>query len=199
MAQVSHRERLIEGAMACLQTKGYARTTARDIAAAAGANLASIGYHFGSKEALLTKALIRLFEQRNAYVSTTALGDDDATPLERLTSAFVAVRSLFEPHRPVLVASIEAMAEANRSPELREEMAAHYREMRRGIAAVLADALGPAAYRPDAEADAMASLLVAIFDGLVVQWLLDPAATPTGDQLVAALAGWMTQVLEHEA
>ena len=30
--------------------------TARDIVAASGANLASIGYHFGSKEALLSAA-----------------------------------------------------------------------------------------------------------------------------------------------
>ncbi len=33
--------------------KGYARTTARDIATAAGVSLAAIGYHFGSKEELL--------------------------------------------------------------------------------------------------------------------------------------------------
>ncbi len=52
MAQASHREQLLEGAIECLRTKGYARTTARDIAAASGANLASIGYHFGSKEGL---------------------------------------------------------------------------------------------------------------------------------------------------
>jgi len=35
MAQISHREQLLQGAIECLRTKGYARTTARDIAAAA--------------------------------------------------------------------------------------------------------------------------------------------------------------------
>jgi hypothetical protein len=39
------------------EVRGYARTTARDLAAESGANLASIGYHFGSKEALLNEAL----------------------------------------------------------------------------------------------------------------------------------------------
>ncbi len=62
MAQVSHRQRLLEGAIECLKSEGYARTTARDIARAADANLASIGYHFGSKEALLNEALMRSFE-----------------------------------------------------------------------------------------------------------------------------------------
>ncbi|MCA1846091.1 MAG: TetR family transcriptional regulator, partial [Actinobacteria bacterium] len=110
MAQVSHRERLIEGAVACLQTKGFARTTARDIAAAAGANLASIGYHFGSKEALLNEALIRVFEQRNRGLGRAASGAKTASPLERMTALFVAVRKLFDAHRPLLVAFVEAMA-----------------------------------------------------------------------------------------
>ena len=68
MAQPSHRDQLVKGAIKCLQTKGYARTTARDIATASGANLASIGYHFGSKEALLNEAMIRLFSRRNWQV-----------------------------------------------------------------------------------------------------------------------------------
>lgn len=51
---MGHREDLLEGAKRCLLEKGYARTTARDIGAASGTNLASIGYHYGSKEALST-------------------------------------------------------------------------------------------------------------------------------------------------
>ena len=55
---VGHREDLLEGAIRCLYEKGYARTTARDIVAASGTNLGSIGYHYGSTEALLNAAMI---------------------------------------------------------------------------------------------------------------------------------------------
>jgi AcrR family transcriptional regulator len=55
---VGNREALLAGARQCLFEPGYARTTARDIAAAAGVSLAAIGYHFGSKEALLNAAII---------------------------------------------------------------------------------------------------------------------------------------------
>src|SRR5687767_14861908 len=119
----SHREQLIEGAIRCLQTKGFARTTARDIAAASGANLASIGYHFGSKEALLTEALIRVFEQRNRRVGQVTFEADAASPRERLTASFAAVRAMFEEHRPLLVAFVEAMAECQHSDELRRALA----------------------------------------------------------------------------
>ena len=54
---MGHREALLDGARRCLLERGYARTTARDLVAASGTNLASIGYHFGSKEALLNGAM----------------------------------------------------------------------------------------------------------------------------------------------
>ncbi|MGH4006514.1 MAG: TetR family transcriptional regulator, partial [Pseudonocardiaceae bacterium] len=44
---MGNREDLLAGAKRCLYEKGYGRTTARDIAAAAGGvSLAAIGYHF---------------------------------------------------------------------------------------------------------------------------------------------------------
>src|SRR5437773_12333002 len=121
MAQVSHRDRLIEGAIECLEAKGYARTTARDIAAASGANLASIGYHFGSKEALLNEAMIRIFKRRNWRVGEDAINASDATPLERMTALFQAAGDVLDAPRPIFVAFIEAIAQADRSESLREQ------------------------------------------------------------------------------
>ena len=54
---MGNREDLIAGAKRCLIEKGYAHTTARDIAAASGVSLAAIGYHFGSKDALMNQAV----------------------------------------------------------------------------------------------------------------------------------------------
>jgi len=53
---MGHKEDLLEGAQRCLLAKGFVRTTARDIVAESGTNLASIGYHYGSKDALLVQA-----------------------------------------------------------------------------------------------------------------------------------------------
>ena len=52
---MNNREALLVAAKQCLLEKGYARTTARDIASAAKVSLAAIGYHFSSKDALLTE------------------------------------------------------------------------------------------------------------------------------------------------
>ena len=60
---MSHKEDLLAGAVACLREKGYAHTTARDIVAASGTNLASIGYHYGSTKALLNAAVLQALEE----------------------------------------------------------------------------------------------------------------------------------------
>ncbi|BFO15591.1 hypothetical protein SHKM778_19790 [Streptomyces sp. KM77-8] len=59
---MGHREDLLEGAKRCLLAKGFVHTTARDIVRESKTNLASIGYHYGSKDALLAQAYISLVE-----------------------------------------------------------------------------------------------------------------------------------------
>ncbi|WP_434096275.1 TetR/AcrR family transcriptional regulator [Streptosporangium roseum] len=53
-------EDLPAAAKQCLSERGYARTTVRDIVAVSGSNLAAINYHFRSKDALLTQAMIEV-------------------------------------------------------------------------------------------------------------------------------------------
>jgi AcrR family transcriptional regulator len=198
MAQISHREDLIEGAIECLHTKGYARTSARDIAAASSAGLASIGYHFGSKDALLAKALLRSFGEWVRRVGVITQEVEDAAPLERIATAGVAARESFEEQRPLLLAFVEAMAQAPRSDELREQMATLYREGRQAIAGVVRASLGDEAERLGAEIEVVASFMIAVVDGLALQWLLDPDETPSGEELVAALGTAIALALDHD-
>src|SRR6185437_14594009 len=73
---MGHREDLLEGAKRCLLEKGYAGTTARDIVAASGANLASIGYHYGSKDALMRQAIIASSEEWGTGVAQVPAGGE---------------------------------------------------------------------------------------------------------------------------
>ncbi len=51
------RARLIDAAIKLFAEKGYEGTSVRDLATAAGVNVAAVSYHFGSKDALYTEAL----------------------------------------------------------------------------------------------------------------------------------------------
>jgi AcrR family transcriptional regulator len=198
MAQISHREQLLQGAIECLRTKGYARTTARDIAAAANANLASIGYHFGSKEALLNAAILRTCEQWTDRLGEAAFAREDESPLDQMAASWVAMLSSFEELRPVLVGLIEAVGQSAWSEDVRQELAAHYRTSREHVASMVRASLGKEAGDTGTDANVVASFLIAVCDGLVVQWLLDPDETPTGDQLISSLGAALTQALQKD-
>jgi AcrR family transcriptional regulator len=198
VAQPSNREQLVKGAMKCLRTKGYARTTARDIAAASGANLASIGYHFGSKEALLNEAMIELFERRNWSVGDATRSADGATPLERLRAFFTASAAVFSAPRPLFIAFVEAIAQAGHSDELREQLAVQYSDMRRGAGELVRRILGESADRLTGDPEVLGAFILALLDGLVLQWLLDPEFTPKGEDLLNPIVEMMALVLEDE-
>lgn len=186
-----HRERLLEAAIACLQEKGYARTTARDLVAASGTNLASIGYHFGSKEHLLNVAVVEAFQRWLKPLIALAAEPGPATPLQRLQRSLSGVIDTLEENRSLVSACLEAWAQMSRSEDLRAEMVASYDDFHRVIAATTRDAfagIGSA----NVDADAVASLIIALFDGLLVQWQLDPEPALSAARLTAAAQGALT-------
>src|SRR6266513_66374 len=98
---MGNREALLAGAKRCLREKGYARTTARDIATASGVSLAAIGYHFGSKDTLMNQALFEAIgewgdELRAALDTEVAPG---ASTLERFETTWTRLIDFFERHR----------------------------------------------------------------------------------------------------
>jgi AcrR family transcriptional regulator len=198
MPRENHRERLVQGAMRCLREKGYARTTARDIAAASKSNLGSIGYHFGSKEALLNEAIRDGFAEWTAQLGSIAFADEGATPLQRGRASWVALTQSFEEHRPLIVAFVEALAQSVRSDELRTQLADIYEEGRAAVGR-LVEASFDDADVGDESVRAVASFMIAVCDGLLLQWLVDPERAPAGDELTAGLDAALPAALATEA
>lgn len=176
---MGNREVLLDGARRCLYERGYARTTTRDIVAAAGGNLGSIGYHFGSKEALLDAALIEAIGELSERLLTLTGSDPAALP-----QAWDRVMAELASHRPLLVAHVEAWAQIERSPDLRRRFREFYAaELHKG--AEHAHALLPGLDRETAAAVAAVTNLLA--DGLIVQSLIEPQQLPSGRDLATGL------------
>jgi AcrR family transcriptional regulator len=179
---MSHRERLLAAARQCLVTQGYARTTARDLVAASDTNLGSIGYHFGSKDALLDLALHQAQAEYVDKVLAVATAADSAGGLESVKASWIEMVAAFGTMRELTIAFFEAIVQSERSPELRERLASTSRQMREAVRT----SLDRAEVGDPARRDAIASYMIAVCDGLMVQWLLDPDAVPDGEELFEA-------------
>src|SRR5215831_742706 len=122
---MGNREDLLAGAKRCLLEKGYARTTVRDIAAAAGVSMAAIGYHFGSKEALLNAALEEATREWGEDVgrALATAADPAVGPVERFEAIWTSVLDSFPEHRPLWAATFEVLGQVDGVPAVRAQLA----------------------------------------------------------------------------
>ena len=182
---MGNREDLLEGAKRCLLAKGYRATTARDIAAASGVSLAAIGYHFGSKEALMNLAVYEAVgEWGEGFTEALTAADPSVTPLERIEMLWTHTVESFQATRRLWLAQFELLAEADRQPELRKFFADIQPEAHLDLAGIFHGA--------DPATDEKTSLTVgklyhAILIGVMAQWLIDPKTASTGQELAEAL------------
>jgi AcrR family transcriptional regulator len=183
---MGNREDLLAGAKRCLYENGYARTTARDIASAAGTSLAAIGYHYGSTEALMSAALFEAIGEWGDEIQRALKADlgRDAGPMERFEWYWSRVTESFGSHRELWAASIEILAQMDRVPGVREALAQGIQEGRLAWAALLLE-IDPVA--EERKAWVVGSFYQALLSGILVQWLIDPEHAPSGHDLAEAL------------
>ncbi|GAA4225525.1 AcrR family transcriptional regulator [Streptosporangium album] len=185
---MGNREDLLAGARRCLEEKGWARTTVRDISAASGGvSMAAIGYHFGSREALLNAAIIQALDEWGNETGRTlaAYGDPGSSPAEQYEAMWTQMIESFTEHRKLWLATIEAILQAEHSSELRKYLADSQKEGRRGVAGILRGV--PEDELSDSTVRTVGSVQMALLSGVMMQWLTDPEQSPSGPEVVAGL------------
>ena len=195
---MGNREDLLAGARRCLYQKGYANTTARDIATASGTSLAAIGYHFGSKEALLNEARLQAFgdwTDQLARALETEL-DPATPPMERFEAIWTKMIESFETHRPMWLASFEMLAQIDHDPKVRNAVAEAQQRARLGLARLF-HGIDPSV--DGHQARAVGSFYLALLPGVMAQWLIDPHEAPSGPDLADALRTIIMQLGPVEA
>ncbi|MFC9894916.1 TetR family transcriptional regulator [Nocardia sp. NPDC127579] len=184
---MGNREDLLAGARKAIMERGVAKTTARDIAAAAGVSLAAIGYHFGSKDRLITEALAEALgtgigDAMDALIRATA-----GRPLPEAFAAMVdGLPAVFTDQREAMLASLENLLRVSRSAESRSFMTDAMPQAHRDIARTLIETHPQLTAE---EADGLAALYFSLAQGLSVLWMIsDEQTLPTGTHLVAAMS-----------
>ena len=182
---MGHREDLLAGAKRCLYEKGFARTTARDIVAASGTNLGSIGYHYGSTPALMQAAMLSAIEDWGDVVGAALATDGADEADDPLVRYWQRVIGSMRSHRRLWLASVEAMIQSEHSPELKAQLAEGMEQGRSGLAAMLT---GQDEETIDEQTvRTLGSVAMALMSGVLTQWLTDPARAPSAEQIAAGI------------
>lgn len=183
---MGHREDLIEGAKRCLLAKGFLGTTARDIVRESGTNLASIGYHYGSKDKLLAQAYVALVEETgDAFEGDGNVADTEPGSLARFEQVWSNIVATMKEPGSVWRLSMEVLAMGDRLPEVRAHLSAAQREAGRGLVPLLMG--GREEDVCDETTETLGMFYVTLMTGLIAQWTFDPASAPGGPQLTEGL------------
>ncbi|WP_062520943.1 TetR/AcrR family transcriptional regulator [Demequina silvatica] len=183
------RAQILREAFAAFSAGGYRGASMVQIAAACGVSRAGLQHHFPTKEALLAAVL----EERDrvngelffAGCDARKDGIDYLTRLMRVLEHNVTQRELI-----ALFATLSTEA-ADAEHPAHGYFADRYRWLRRDIDDALAEAASRGLLRPGVDLDGLSSDLIALIEGLQVQWLLDPDAV----DLPRRVRAWLAQVV----
>jgi AcrR family transcriptional regulator len=168
------RTRLLEATIRTIQERGRGGATAREIAAAAEANLGSIVYYFGSKDALVDQALVAACERWTDSLKANGFASPKGRTLgERIATSLGAFIASLARNRPLALGFLEALASAERSPAVRSALVDYYDGLRAAVGEGTGNGTDPLGLGVGA-GEGAAGAIVALFDGLLIQWLLEP-------------------------
>jgi AcrR family transcriptional regulator len=179
--QPSNRSQLIEGTLRCLERLPPERVTARAIAAESGANLASITYHFGSKDNLVTEAVIEGLDRWLAEITARLEAIGPVSAQQRFRLAGAVVEETGRHYAGLARNLLSALARAQHDDRVRDLLTAGFHRTRGALAELLG--LGD-----DEAAHDTAGLVLALFNGLLFHALLDPTLAIEGDRMIEAQA-----------
>jgi len=186
---MGHREDLLEGAKRCLLEKGFLRTTARDIVKESGTNLASIGYHYGSKDALLVQAYVALIEATGHRFEPGGEGEAaKATPagsLERFRQVWTSITSAVGEARAIWMLSFEVVVQGERLAEIRQMLVEAEEQGRSGLLPLFNDI--PEEEQGKETIDTEGRFYQTLLQGLMVQWVFNPDTATDAGQLTEGL------------
>ena len=166
------RQRLLESALSVFARHGFDRATVDEIVREAGFSKGAFYVHFESKEDLFWAMLEeRISRQQEAFRQTL----DPGVPLS--DNVHTVLSGIFGLHLqdPLWSAMfMEFAAHAARDERVREKLAAMYNSWRTFAVEALNGALEAGAVRQDIDPEFIASLLIAIVEGTIMQSRLAP-------------------------
>ncbi|MCB0977798.1 MAG: TetR/AcrR family transcriptional regulator [Acidimicrobiales bacterium] len=172
MSSASTKSQLIEATRSAIRDLGIGGATAREITGRASANLASIPYHFGSKDTLVAEAL--LVETRELIAPVLDLLASDRPAAERATEAVTVLNNLFEASRSQVPVYLAALAVSSHSSEVADGLADLWADVRKALAADITRQLKADALPQWVDPQAMAALILSLVNGIVIASQVDP-------------------------
>lgn len=187
----ARRKQLVEVAIETIANEGFVNTTLADIARRADISKGVISYHFDNKDELINEVIHALLRESYEYirprVDAVIVAPDKLTAYVRASFEYMAL------YRERAVAQVDLWGSFVSAEAKNDFNATAYDPCRRFIVTILRQGQESGSLRA-VPVIALASMVQAMIDGLMMQWVFDPEAVSLNDcadQVIAMLACYL--------
>lgn len=168
--------RIVDAMRESVARRGAAGSTFEHVASEAGVSRGLLHYYFGTKERLLAEVVRRDTELKVQEIDA-ALGP--ARSVDEVLNVLVASLEHMIEHQPeTFLLMFELFSASRRNPEIQEELAQHFSQIRDRMAQSLEAKQAEGVLKLRYSGEAVASYLYAIADGIALQRLCGPTRHP---------------------
>lgn len=164
---IAKREEILSVALDLVATQGFRRTSIKDIADAVGLTQAGLLHYFDSKDELWVAILRRRDEHDNA-------AQWDAPDFAALLAAVVR-HNAEVPGLVQMFVNLSAAAATDPEHPAHDYFRERYESTRNRMTADFRTMQQDGRLRTDLDPEELASVLLAVSDGMQIQWLYDPS------------------------
>jgi TetR/AcrR family transcriptional regulator, fatty acid metabolism regulator protein len=166
----TRRELIVDSALRLILKNGYDRTTLDHVAAQAGVSKGLISYYFPNKDALFLAVLDKIHQRLRQDLETCYRADLSARERLRLN-----LKNLFASEkraRQYYVVLLDFLARVPREKSIQVGAEAIYQTVLTYVEWTIIDGIRAGEFR-DVDAREEASMVVALMEGLILQWLFN--------------------------
>jgi AcrR family transcriptional regulator len=173
----ARRKQILEAAIECFADNGLHRTTMQDIMRESGLSVGAPYKYFDSKEQLIEAIAAERHAHERKIILEASAKVDTAEVLRTLIDRFQ--QTLLEPRdRNGRRMAMQLWTEALRNPRILKTVRKGVDEPRRMLAAIVTRARDNGEMPRDIDPDAMARVMIALFQGFALQLAWDPRTDP---------------------
>lgn len=166
---------MLAAAVETIRNGGISSATSRSIATAAGENLGSITYYFGSKDELVDEAMLLVATELIQPV-LRVFGDPTKAPTEALFEAIPLMQQMLTDHSKQVPAYVQCLASAVVDPSIRPKVATLHRSLHTALADAITSHKEAGAVADWVDPTAMAQVIVAVAHGIAITSAIDDEA-----------------------
>lgn len=164
---------IVKATVDCISRYGYNNFSMQDVARSAGVSKGIIHYYFLNKDDLMMSVLEHVASDISSLLNSGM--SETVDPVKKLDLFLGTCLNIVRKTKEYYQVNMDFWTQINQKDEVRQTVAKHYRNFREACSKVIMEGTAKGVFR-EVNPYEYSSLIIALVDGISMQWLFDETA-----------------------